>query len=99
MQRASEKTGIAVSTLSTLHYAAATTGGDFDSMTKAVAKMGASIGNAADGNDKKASAFLKGLGLDAKELAEQYGVDMRTAAQILAIRRVADAVTTRGFYP
>ncbi len=31
--------------------------------------------------------------------AEQYGVDMRTAAQILAIRRVADAVTTRGFYP
>jgi glutamate dehydrogenase (NAD(P)+) len=31
--------------------------------------------------------------------AEQYGVDMRTASQILAIRRVADAVTTRGFYP
>ncbi len=31
--------------------------------------------------------------------ADEYGVDMRTAAQILAIRRVADAVATRGFYP
>lgn len=31
--------------------------------------------------------------------AEEYGVDMRTAAQILAIRRVADALETRGFYP
>lgn len=31
--------------------------------------------------------------------AEEYNVDMRTAAQILAIKRVADAVATRGFYP
>jgi glutamate dehydrogenase (NAD(P)+) len=31
--------------------------------------------------------------------AEEYNVDMRTAAQILAIRRVADAVITRGIYP
>jgi glutamate dehydrogenase (NAD(P)+) len=31
--------------------------------------------------------------------SEEYGVDMRTAAQILAIKRVADAVATRGFYP
>jgi len=31
--------------------------------------------------------------------AEEYGVDMRTAAHILAIKRVADALTTRGFYP
>ncbi|MDX2163213.1 MAG: Glu/Leu/Phe/Val dehydrogenase [bacterium] len=31
--------------------------------------------------------------------AEEYGVDMRTAAQILAIKRVADAVITRGIYP
>lgn len=31
--------------------------------------------------------------------AEEHGVDMRTAAQILAIKRVADAVSTRGFYP
>jgi len=30
---------------------------------------------------------------------EEYGVDMRTAAQILAIKRVADALSTRGFYP
>ncbi len=31
--------------------------------------------------------------------AEEHGVDMRTAAQILAIRRAADAVLTRGIYP
>lgn len=31
--------------------------------------------------------------------AEEYNVDMRTAAQILAIQRVADAMMTRGFYP
>ena len=31
--------------------------------------------------------------------AEEYNVDMRTAAQLLAIKRVADAVMTRGFYP
>jgi glutamate dehydrogenase (NAD(P)+) len=31
--------------------------------------------------------------------AEQHHVDMRTAAQITAIKRVADAVSTRGFYP
>jgi len=31
--------------------------------------------------------------------AEKYGVDMRTAAQLTAIQRVADAVKTRGFYP
>lgn len=32
-------------------------------------------------------------------MAEAKGVDMRTAAQITAIKRVADAVQTRGFYP
>ncbi|MBE2270939.1 MAG: Glu/Leu/Phe/Val dehydrogenase [Anaerolinea sp.] len=31
--------------------------------------------------------------------AEEFGVDMRTAAQITAIKRVADALETRGFYP
>ena len=30
---------------------------------------------------------------------EEYGVDMRTAAQMTAIKRVGDALTTRGFYP
>jgi glutamate dehydrogenase (NAD(P)+) len=32
-------------------------------------------------------------------MAEDHKVDMRTAAQMLAIKRVADALTTRGFYP
>ncbi len=31
--------------------------------------------------------------------AEEHDVDMRTAAQILAIKRVGDAVSVRGFYP
>lgn len=34
-----------------------------------------------------------------ENVADEYGVDMRTAAQLYAIRRVADAVATRGFYP
>jgi glutamate dehydrogenase (NAD(P)+) len=34
-----------------------------------------------------------------EQTAEKHGVDMRTAAQITAIQRVADAVATRGFYP
>lgn len=33
------------------------------------------------------------------EVAEKHGVNMRNAAQITAIQRVADAVKTRGFYP
>jgi len=32
-------------------------------------------------------------------MAEEHQVDMRTAAQMLSIKRVADALTTRGFYP
>ncbi len=31
--------------------------------------------------------------------AEEYDVNLRTAAQIFAIKRVADALITRGFYP
>jgi glutamate dehydrogenase (NAD(P)+) len=32
-------------------------------------------------------------------MSEDYDVDMRTAAQMTAIKRVADALQTRGFYP
>lgn len=31
--------------------------------------------------------------------AEEYGINMRAAAQVAAISRVADAIKTRGFYP
>jgi glutamate dehydrogenase (NAD(P)+) len=31
--------------------------------------------------------------------AEEHSIDMRTAAQVAAIKRVADAMKTRGFYP
>ena len=34
-----------------------------------------------------------------EQAAEEHGVSMRTAAQILAVKRVADALTTRGIYP
>lgn len=68
IQRASEKTGLAAETLSTLHYAAAVTGGDFDKMTAAVAKMDKAIGAATEGN-KAAQAFMRSLGLNAKEIA------------------------------
>ena len=68
LEKASQKTGLAVETLSTLHYAAAITGSDFDGLTSAVAKMDKAIGAATAGN-KPAQAFLKSLGLDAKDLA------------------------------
>jgi hypothetical protein len=86
IQRASEKTGLAVGTLSTLHYAAAVTGGDFERMTTAVAKMDKTIGAATEG-DKKASAYMRSLGLDAKELAGRTDgaeVAFRRFAQVLA---------------
>lgn len=34
-----------------------------------------------------------------EQTSEEFGVDMRTAAQILAIKRVAAALETRGIYP
>ncbi len=34
-----------------------------------------------------------------EQTAEEFDVDMRTAAQIMAIRRVAGALETRGIYP
>ena len=36
---------------------------------------------------------------DVLNLAERHKVDMRTAAYMLAVQRVADATTTRGIYP
>jgi hypothetical protein len=68
IERASQKTGLAVGTLSTLHYAAAVTGGDFDGMTAAVTKMEKMIGAATEGN-KKAQAVMASLGLNATDLA------------------------------
>jgi glutamate dehydrogenase (NAD(P)+) len=34
-----------------------------------------------------------------EQTAEEFDVDMRTGAQILAIKRVAAALETRGIYP
>ncbi|NDJ63115.1 MAG: Glu/Leu/Phe/Val dehydrogenase [Chloroflexi bacterium] len=34
-----------------------------------------------------------------ENMAEEYDVDLRTAAQMLGIKRVADALETRGIYP
>jgi len=37
--------------------------------------------------------------VETQQTAEDYHVDLRTAAQVKAIKRVADAIVTRGFYP
>jgi len=68
MVQASQKTGLAVDTLSVLHYATGILGADFDGLVTAVGRMDKIIGQAADGN-KQASALMKSLGLDAKDLA------------------------------
>lgn len=70
MEKASQKTGLSVGTLSTLHYAAAVTSSDFDAMSQAVARLDQSIGKAADG-DRTAQSFMQSLGLNAKQLASQ----------------------------
>lgn len=36
---------------------------------------------------------------ETKQTAEEHRIDLRTAAQVKAIKRVADAIVTRGFYP
>jgi hypothetical protein len=70
MVKAHERTGLAVETLSTLHYAAALTGSDFDGLVNGVGRMERQIAQAADGN-KEAAALMKALGLNAKELSGQ----------------------------
>ncbi len=70
IEKAHVKTGLAVGTLSTLHFAAAMTGSDFDGLTAAVAKLDKGIGAAADG-DKKSASFLTAIGLNASELVKQ----------------------------
>jgi hypothetical protein len=66
--QANQRTGIAAGTLSVLHYAAATTGTDFDRLVNAVGKMGKSMADAADGDKKKAEAF-HAIGVEARDLA------------------------------
>lgn len=95
IQKASQKTGLAVGTLSTLHYAAALTNSDFEGLSGAVAKLDKSIGTAADGN-KKAEGFLNAIGLSASSLVNRSDgaeVAFRQLAQTIAatenpIRRV-----------
>jgi hypothetical protein len=66
--QANERTGIAAGTLSVLHYAAATTGTDFERLVNAVGKMGKTMADAADGDKKKAAAF-HAIGVEARDLA------------------------------
>ena len=95
IQQASEKTGLAIGTLSTLHYAAGVMGIDFERVTVGVDRMGKAIGEATEGN-KKTTAFLQSLGLNAKELAGRSDgaeIAFKRFAQTLAatespIRRV-----------
>ena len=43
--------------------------------------------------------ILKGAYGRTKQTADTKNIDMRTAAQVTAIERVAEAITTRGVYP
>jgi hypothetical protein len=85
IERASQKTNLSVQTLSMLHYAAAVTGGDFDSLSKGVGKLDVSIAEAANGN-KEMAAYFSALGLNAKQLAvESNGTQ-------IAVQRLAAAM-------
>ncbi|GAB4518874.1 MAG: Glu/Leu/Phe/Val dehydrogenase [Anaerolineae bacterium] len=48
--------------------------------------------------DKLSKIMVRGYDLT-ERTAEEHGVSLRTAAQIAAIKRVADAVITRGVFP
>ncbi len=63
-----EKSGLSVESLSVLRYASKVTGSDFEALVASLSKFENTIGKAADG-DVKASAFMRSLGLDAKDLA------------------------------
>lgn len=65
--KASQKTGLQVGTLSTLHYAAAITNSDFDALSIGIGRLDKNIGAAASGN-RQMNGFLTSLGLNAKEL-------------------------------
>jgi len=76
IHRANLETGLDVGTLSTLHYAAAVTGGDFDKITLALSRMDRSLALAADGN-KKMQGYLHLTGEEAKKLAgDQNGAEI-----------------------
>jgi glutamate dehydrogenase (NAD(P)+) len=45
-----------------------------------------------------ANVMVKAYG-EVAQMVEEQRIDMRTAAQMVAIKRVADALTTRGIYP
>ncbi len=70
LEKASKRSGLAVESLSVLHYAAGVTGSDFDGLVSGLSKFENTIAKAADG-DAKASGFMKSLGLNAKELTQR----------------------------
>jgi glutamate dehydrogenase/leucine dehydrogenase len=49
-------------------------------------------------NDKLRVIMVKAFG-ETLEMAHREQVDMRTAAYLLAVKRVADAMELRGLYP
>lgn len=69
--KAAERTGVAASTLSVLHYAAKVTGSDFDTLTTGVGRMGKNLADAADGNKKLAQAFAN-IGVNAAEVVNRH---------------------------
>ncbi|HSU19905.1 MAG TPA: phage tail tape measure C-terminal domain-containing protein [Acidobacteriaceae bacterium] len=70
LKHASEQTGLTIDSLSTLHYAAAVLGTDFEGLVTGVARMGKNLSEAATGNKNLAADFAA-LGLNAKDLASR----------------------------
>ncbi len=105
LEKAAAKTGLSVSTLSTLHYAATITNSDFEGVTTAVARMDKTIGAAADGNEK-AAGVIKSLGLNAKDLAGRsdgaeialraLGTTLANTSSAARRNELATALTGRG---
>jgi len=49
--------------------------------------------------NQRLARILKRAYAEVSECAERYGVDLRTAASVLGVSRVAEATATRGIYP
>ena len=49
-------------------------------------------------NEKLRGIMVRAFG-ETQAIAEREGCDMRTAAYLLAVQRVADATAMRGLYP
>ncbi|HEY1502587.1 MAG TPA: hypothetical protein VGF88_23635 [Acidobacteriaceae bacterium] len=83
IEHAALKTGMSAQTLSVLHYAADLTGSDFEQLVKGATRLGKTLSDAADGN-QRLSLLFQSMGINAKDLASRSdGVE-------IALRKIAE---------